>query len=54
MILILSIEAIEARCYVGNEDVVGAVPTGVLQLHMSDQQKMLLPTQVCLILEVLW
>ena len=34
-------QSIEARCKVGNEDVVGAVPTGAaptVQLHLSGQQ----------------
>ena len=31
-------QTIEARCSVENEDVVGAVSTAMLQLHVSDQQ----------------
>ena len=31
-------QAIEAWCYVKNEDVVEAVPTGNAPMHLSDQQ----------------
>ena len=44
---LVSVQYIEARCWVENEDVVGAAPTGdapttselsvMLQLHLSDQ-----------------
>ena len=43
-------QSIEARCYVENEDVVGAPPTGDAPTT-SEWTKMLLPTKVRLILE---
>ena len=45
-------QSIEARCYVENEDVVGAVPTGAAPTT-SEWSTVLLPTKVQLILEVL-
>ena len=39
-------QAIEAMCWVKNEDVVGAAPTAMLQLHLSDQQFYCLPKYV--------
>ena len=43
-------QSIEARCYVENEDVVGAAPTGDAPTT-SESSTILLPTKVCLILE---
>ena len=42
-LVVVFAQSIEARCWVNNEDVVGAAPTGsnyiwVLQLHLSEQQ----------------
>ena len=45
-------ESIEARCYVENEDVVGAAPTGDAPTT-SEWSTILLPTKVCLISEIL-
>ena len=44
-------QSIETRCKVGNEDVVGAVPTGDA-LTTSEWSTRFLTTKVCLILEV--
>ena len=43
---------IEAMCYVDNEDVVGAAPTGDAPTT-SEWSTIALPTKVCLILEIL-
>ena len=45
-------QSIEARCYVENEDVVGAAPTD--DAPTTSEWSILLPTKVQLILEVLW
>ena len=45
-------QSIEAMCYVENEDVVGAAPTGDAPTT-SELSTILLPTKVRLILEVL-
>ena len=45
--------SIEARCYIENEDVVGAAPTGDAPTT-SEWSTILLPTKVQLILEVWW
>ena len=55
MILVFAVvfvQSIEARCWVENDDVVGAAPTGDAPTK-SEWSTMLLPTQVPLILEVL-
>ena len=44
-------QSIEAKCYIGNEDVVGAVPTGDAPTT-SEWSTSLLPTKVRLILEM--
>ena len=49
---VVSTQSIEARCYVENEDVFGAAPTGAAPTT-SEWSTILLPTKVCLILEVL-
>ena len=46
-------QSIEARCWVENEDVVGAVPTGDAPTT-SEWSTILLPIKARLILEVLW
>ena len=49
---VVFVQYIEARCSVKNEDVVGAVPTGDASTT-SEWSTISLPTEVCLILEVL-
>ena len=49
---VVSTQSIEARCWVQNEDVVGAAPTGDAPTT-SEWSTILLPTEVRLILEVL-
>ena len=44
-------QSIEARCWVENEDVVGAAPTGDAPTT-SEWSTILLPTKVCLMLDV--
>ena len=46
-------QSIEARCLVENEDVVGAAPAGDAPT-VSEWSTILMPTEVPLILEVLW
>ena len=46
-------QSIEARSWAENEDVVGAAPTGDAPTT-SEWLTILLPIEVCLILEVLW
>ena len=48
---VVFVQSIEARCYVENEDVVGAAPTGDAPT-ISEWSPILLPTKVHLILEV--
>ena len=49
--LVLHGQSFETRCYVENEDVVGAAPTGDAPTT-SEWSTILLPSQVWLILEV--
>ena len=51
LVMQLSVQSIEARLYVENEDVVGAAPTGGAPTT-SEWSTILLPTKVNLILEV--
>ena len=49
---VVFVQSIETRCYVENEDVVGAAPTGDAPTTSKWSSATLLPTKVQLILEV--